>query len=323
MEDIRHLIPFVEIVRCGSFASAAAKLGVTPPAISKSVARLERQLGVRLINRTTRRLHLTGEGQKLFNKLDTLLAGIGAAIDDVRENVDQPTGKIKISVGATFGRYSLIPALVDFMLKYPLVELEVSFDDTPLGLIEQGFDIGIHHGHGSETSYVSRVLCDYPLILIASPGYLTRKGIPRTPADLASHDCIGTITQSGPINTWVLEAASRRSGKPARGQSHVHAFNPHLSISRQWDTNLTAALHGAGIAPTSLPAALQFLKQNRLKIVLPNFRIHGGDGSRGKIYILYPHREYLPAKLRALVDFLTEWFRTHQIEVSDLKAYAA
>lgn len=323
MENLSHLIPFVEIVKCGSFSGAASKLGVTPPAISKSVARLERRLGVRLLNRTTRRLHPTSEGQQLFNKLEALLAGIDAAIDDVRETVDQPSGKIRISVGATFGRYSLIPALVDFMLQYPLVQLEVSFDDTPAGLIEKGFDIGVHHGHGSETSYVSRLLCEYPLLLIASPAYLARKGVPRMPADLAGHDCIGTVTGAGATRSWVLEPAARRGGKPRAGETYTHAINARLSIAKQWDTNLTAALHGAGIAPTSLPAALQFLKQKRLKIVLPNYRIQSPEGGGGNIFILYPHREYLPTKLRALVDFLIGWFHTHEQDTLDLRKYAA
>lgn len=322
MEDIRHLIPFVEIVRCGSFASAAAKLGVTPPAISKSVARLERQLGVRLINRTTRRLHLTSEGQQLFNRLDTLLSGIDEAITNARETAEQPAGKIRVSVGATFGRYSLMPALVEFILKYPKVALEVSFDDSPSGLIEKGFDIGIHHGYGSETSYVSRVLCPYPLILVASPGYLARKGTPRTPADLVHHDCIGTVMPTG-LGGWTLESVKRRGGKRTSGETYTHTLTPRLSISKQWDTSTTAALHDAGIAPTSLPAALQFLKQKRLKIVLPGYHLQYSSNGGGKIYLLYPHREYMPSKLRALVDFLTDWFHTHQIEVADLKAYAA
>ena len=324
MEDIRHLIPFVEIVKCGSFASAAAKLGVTPPAVSKSVARLERRLGVRLFNRTTRRVHLTDEGQQLFTKLDALLSGIDAAIDDVREAVDEPTGKIRISVGATFGRYSLMPTLVEFMLQYPRVQLEVSFDDTPAGLIEQGFDVGIHHGYGSETSYVSRVLCEYPLILVASPAYLIRKGIPRTPAELAGHDCIGTITAAGIISNWWLEPVVRRGGKSNAGRRFTHVPNTRLSISKQWDINLTAALHGAGIAPTSLPAVLQFLKQKRLKIVLPGYRLHspGGRGM-GQIFILYPHREYLPLKTRTFVEFLLERFRADQNIAEDLSAFSA
>lgn len=325
MEDLRHLLPFVEIVKSGSFAGAATRLGVTPPAISKSVKQLESRLGVRLINRTTRRLHLTGEGQQLFNQLEALLSGIGDAIKHVRETADQPAGKIRISVGATFGRYSLMPALIEFMKIHPKVDLEISFDDTPSGLIEQGFDLGIHHGYGSETSFVVRELCDYPIILVASPEYLAHRGIPRTPEELRGHDCIGTMTGTAPPSDWLMEPVQRRGRKKVRGDGrpYIHALHPRLSIARQWDSNLSAVLLGAGIAPTSLPASLQFLKQGRMKVVLPDYRLKALGAGPGKIFMLYPHREHQPTKLRVLTKFLSDWFRTHRIEISDLREYAA
>lgn len=325
MEDLRHLLPFVEIVKSGSFAGAAARLGVTPPAISKSIKRLESRLGVRLINRTTRRLHLTGEGQQFFTQLETLLSGIGDAVRNVRETADQPAGKIRISVGATFGRYSLLPVLIEFMKIHPKVDLVISFDDTPSGLIEQGFDLGIHHGLGSETSFVVRELCDYPLILVASPEYLAQRGIPRTPEELKGHDCIGTVTGANAPSDWQLEPVQRRGRKQIRSDArlYTHVLHPRLSIARQWDSNLSAVLLGAGIAPTSLPASLQFLKQGRMKVVLPDYRLWPGAGGMGKIFMLYPHREHQPTKLRVLTKFLSDWFRTHRIEVSDLREYAA
>jgi LysR family transcriptional regulator, transcriptional activator for dmlA len=325
VDSARALVPFVETIRCGSFAKAAIKLGVTPAAVSKSVMVLERRLGVRLINRTTRSLHLTVEGERLYARLATLLDGIDEAINDVQYAADKPTGVIRISVGATFGRYALLPALVVFMQRYPQVQLEVSFDDAPSSLIDDGFEIGIHHGFGRETSYASRVLCDYPLFLVASPDYLQRRGTPRVPKDLAGHDCIGIRTGTGLPANWVLESIDRRAGRRTRAESmHVHKPKPRLLIARQWDTDITAALLGAGIAPTSLPAALQFLKQGRLKIVLPDFRIRPmRGGGLGKIFILYPHRKLLPGKLRVLIDFLVDWFTDHKVEISDLSTYSA
>jgi len=129
-----------------------------------------------------------------------------------------------------------------------------------------------------------------------------------------------------PPANWVLEPISSRGRKrvPANGGLYTHTLNPRLSIARQWDSNLSAVLLDAGIAPTSLPASLQFLKQGRMKVVLPNYRLISTQSiGMGKIFMLYPHREHQPTKLRVLTKFLSDWFRTHRIEITDLREYAA
>lgn len=323
MEDLRRLNHFIEIAKCGSFAAAAKRLGVTPPAISKSIGQLERSLGARLFNRTTRRLHLTGEGQMLFNRLDSLLSGVDQAIDAVRESAEQPRGKIRVSVGATFGRYCLMPALVEFLEHYPLVEVEVSFDDTPSGFIEKGFDVGIHVGQGSETSLISRVLCPYPLILAASPQYLAKRGVPKNPDDLVHHDFVGVLARGSAVAEIGLEPVGRRTSQAAKPRRISVAPTCRLSIATQWDTNVSAALHGAGIVQTSLPAVMQFLQQGRLKVVLPGYRLASNMLRGDEIHVIYPHRQYLTAKVRVFVDFLLERFRTERESRIDLREFAA
>lgn len=321
--NIKLLIAFAEIAKCGSFVGAAEKLGVTPSAVTWSMARLEKNLKLRLLNRTTRKVHLTAEGAELLEKIESHLAGIKIAIDDLKTDKDQPSGKIKLSIGATFGRYTLMPALVEYTKRYPLVDLHLYLQDLPGDLVDQGFDLGVHTGLVSESSYVSRVLCKYPLILVASPDYLERFGVPQTPYDLAKHECIAVLADSGKPFEWIISRVpyGKRRSKSMR-ENAVIVPHGRLSIGMQRDANISAALLGAGITLTSLPAALQFLRNQRLKLLLGSYRVTM-PSPYDSINIFYPHREYLPLKVRTLIDFLVDWTKSHQLDVEDLRDFIA
>src|SRR5690606_16943730 len=142
----------------GSFSAAAKHLGVTPPAVSKSIARLESSLGVRLLNRNTRNLHLTSEGRDFFEKISALMSEIDKTVEDLKDATQVPEGQVRVAVGATFGRYFLLPVLAEFFARYPQIALELDFDDNPKDLLERGFDVGIRQGQGDHFSYVSRRL---------------------------------------------------------------------------------------------------------------------------------------------------------------------
>ncbi|MEX3689509.1 LysR family transcriptional regulator [Paraburkholderia sp. BR14263] len=326
MPEIRNLQPFVQAVRCGSFIAAATRLQVTPPAISKSIAALERELGVRLFNRTTRKLSLTSEGRQFYQRVAPLLNQLDEAVADVRRSPEHPEGMIKVSVTPTFGRHCLTPVIAEFLQRYPLVEIDISYDEIAPSLVNDGVDVSIQHARGRGTNHVSRPLCDYPIVLVASPGYLERKSVPQTPEELAEHEFVGIRMPFGlaALHLERMPGSTRKRGA-RKDRTFVHHPRGRLTVAGQPDTSLVAALSGAGITPSSVPVVLPYLRSGALKIVLPEYRVRGdeADGTGPRIYVHYPHRQYLPAKVRVFVDYLLERFRSTDTGKAELDAFAA
>jgi DNA-binding transcriptional LysR family regulator len=326
MPEIRNLQPFVQAVRCGSFIAAATRLQVTPPAVSKSIAALERELGVRLFNRTTRKLSLTSEGHQFFQRVAPLLAQLDEAVADVRRSPEHPEGLIKVSTTPTFGRHCLTPVIAEFLQRFPLVEIDISYEEIPPSLVNDGVDVSIQHARGRGTNHVSRPLCSYPLVLVASPGYLARKGAPKSPDELAEHDFVGIRLPFGLAELQLDRApGGARKGATRKDRNVVHHPHRRLTVAGQHDTSLIAALSGAGITPSAIPVVLPYLHSGQLKIVLPEYRVRGdeAEGTVPRIYVHYPHREYLPAKVRVFVDYLLEHFRARDAAKEQLDSFYA
>lgn len=325
MSDIRNLLPFIQAVRCGSFIAAAERLRVTPPAISKSIAKLERELGVRLFNRTTRKLHLTHEGKLFFQRISPLLDAVDAAVSEVTQSPKRAQGLVRVATTATFGRYCLLPTLAEFFRRYPDIELDVSFTEAPPNLVADGFDVSIQYLPASATTHVSRVLCDYPIVLVASPDYLKRKGSPARPEDLQHHDliCVRLPQRRSVIRLKPRSKKMRRS--QADNAGFVLDMKGPLTIANQVDANLIAALYGTGITLSSLPVVLPYLRTGRLKLVLPEYAVSGNDNDDDvpHIYIHYPHRRHLPVKVKAFVEYLAERFRADKKMNALLDRYAS
>jgi LysR family transcriptional activator of dmlA len=323
MRNLQMLVPFVQAVKCGSFAAAAAQLDVTPPAISKSIARLERELGVRLFNRTTRHLELTNEGERFYEHVRNLLGALDDAVGALAQSTREPEGVVRVSVTATFGRHCLLPTLPEFIEQFPRVELDLSFDEVPRSFGEQGVDVRIQHVRSRATSQVSRVLCDYPIVLAASPEYLRRKGIPREPAALASHQCIGVRVPYGK-SAWRLVChrgtSARGAGAP---EEFLHRPAGPITVATQLDASLIACLAGAGIAPCSVPTILPHLERGELKVLLSEYRVRGAQSRPAQVFIQFPHREHLTAKVRAFVDFVSGKFRDRNYLGMDVARFAA
>ena len=324
MAYLPQLVPFIHVVKWGSFVAAAAHLQVTPPAISKSIARLERRLGVRLFNRTTRRLDLSVEGHEFYERISQLLSSVDEAVAGLAVAAHEAQGVVRISVTATFGRHCVMPIIGDFLARHPRVKLDFSFDEVPPSLVEGGFDVSIQHDRKRETSHVSRPLCDYPIVLVAGPDYLRRKGSPNDPRDLGSHDCIGVRLPFGKA-AWHLLRSRSQSRRPRAHEKEEYVHNPvgPVTVATQLDASLIACLSGAGIAPSAVPVVLPYLESGQLKIVLPEYRIRVAKGMRTQVFVQFPHREHLPAKVRAYVDFLLERFRGTNYASIDLARYAA
>ena len=229
MKSIRGVIGFVQAVEAGSFAGAAKKLGITPVAVSKNVQRLERQLGVRLLQRSTRKLSVTEEGRAYYERCTGPLRELESAHTAIGERGRSPTGTLKVTCLSPFGRTYVLPLIPSFSRLYPGIELELHLDDAVSDMIAGGYDVGIRAGEARDGTMVMREVAPLHFVVCGAPSYLAERGVPSTPADLTMHNCL-RLRGRGPRSQsqgWRLGPKERASlpaisGNFAR-QRHHHA----------------------------------------------------------------------------------------------------
>ncbi len=281
---------FVAVVDLGSFAAAARKLGTSSGQASKLVSRLESELGVQLLKRTTRALAPTEIGKTYHLRMKELLAEFDSLEASVRNASGLPAGRLRVTAPVTFGTGQLVPVLLDFARLHPQIQLDVSFNDRMANLVDEGFDLAIRIGQVPDSSLVARKLCETRMVLVASPGYLTMHPPPRQPADLLAHDCI-IDTNSRDAHSWRFK------------DGEVHALNGRLAFSNA-DACLAAAEAGVGIAPVPSFVAGPLLREGRVIRVLPDYEAPGLP-----VHAVYPPARHLALRVRALVDYLAQAFR--------------
>jgi DNA-binding transcriptional LysR family regulator len=292
MANLPALISFTEAAAAGSFTAAAAKLDLTPAAVSKNVARLESQLGVRLFNRSTRQLRLTAEGEAFRVRAAAALRALDEAVAEVGRARGTAVGRVRISAGVSFGRRYLLPLLPALAAGHPELQIEVSLDNRAVDLLAEGYDIGVRGGVIEASSLVARRIARLPLVLIASPGYLRGRGGPRTVAELVAHELLGVRLASGAEIPW-------RFRKPG-GRGTIEMPVPARLWLSDPEALIDLALEHAGIAQVGLHHAMPFLRSGRLKAVLTD--VH--DAGAREIVLHYPHRLYLAPRVRVTVDAL-------------------
>ena len=235
MDTASDLRVFVRVMDRGSFSSAAKDLGLTPSAVSKLVSRLEDRLGVRLLERSTRRLALTPEGETFLARARRIVADIDEAEAEVMQARGAPRGRLRINSGTAFGLHQLAPALADFLARYPEIDVDLSITDRYVDLIEEQADIAVRSGHIPEGPFIQRKIADLQRVICAAPSYLKRRGTPRVAADLKDHDC---IVVAGPgLNRWPFNV---------RGGVDVVEVRPRVSTDDA-EAALRLAIEGAGI----------------------------------------------------------------------------
>ena len=296
MRQIQGLVAFVEIADAGSLAAAARRLGVTPAAVSKNLLRLEAQLGVRLLQRSTRRLRLTAEGEVFLEKARHALRALDEAVAEVSQSAAEPIGKVRLSVGVSFGRHWVLPALPALTQAHPRLQIEVDLDNRPVDLVAEGYDIGIRGARLEAGSLVARRICALPTVLVASPGYLRRAGVPERVADLAQHRCVQRRVADGSLSAW--EFRERTSKRRTSLQ-----LSPALIVN-DGEAGMDLALAGAGVAQAGLYHTLPYLRSGRLKLVLADLH----DPGAREFVLHYPHRRYLAPRVRVVVDALLAHF---------------
>lgn len=314
-QRIRAILSFVNAADAGSFAAAGRQLGITSAAVSKNVAGLEKALGVRLMNRTTRTLQLTDEGEKFLGQARTALEALDAAIDTVTSQRLDPSGRVRISTSAAFGRNHLLPILPRLLSIYPLLSIEVDFDDRVVDLVRDGYDIAIRGGNIPDSALITRPVCRLNIVLVASPEYLAHHGIPNNPQELQQHRLVARRFLGGRVSPWNFRQAD----------GGITTFDPTsmavLTLSAP-EAIVEAACNDVGIAQVAVHLAWPHLLSGALKVVLHQYH-HPGSY---EMVMQYPHRALIAPRVRATLDYLYETFAEDEIlhaPLSTLGAYVA
>ncbi len=285
---------FVAVLDTGSFARAARRLGTSGGQASKLVSRLESDLGVQLIKRTTRALPPTEVGQAYYERIKALLDERDALEAAVRSMSGTPSGRLKLSAPLSFGTLQLAPALLDFACEYPAIRLDVSFSDRLVNLVDEGFDAAVRVGFLSDSAFIASKLCDVRLVVAASPSYLAANGTPRHPTDLHGHACIMDANHRDPDH-WRFIA-------PGVGGS-IDVPVSGLRFSNG-EACAAAAERGLGVACVPSFIAGPRILKSHLRPLLTEYE----DAPIG-VYCLYPPARHLALKVRAVVDFLALRFQ--------------
>ena len=296
MAHLQHLVSFVRTAEHGSFSAAARVLGLTPAGVSKNVASLESDLGMRLFHRSTRRLALTESGERFLQRVNGPLSSLQGALAGGQDKSDEPAGTLKVSMGHAFGCNFLVPLLGEFLDRYPAVLPDWHFDNRTVDIVGEGFDAAIGGGFDLTSGVVARELAPVHVVAVASPAYLAGRALPRKPDDLENFD--GIMRRSSPtgrVRPWTLK--SRRTTEqpvPCR---------PRLIFSDPEAIALAARM-GLGVALLPMPFAFAPIKSGELVRLLP-----GWYNDAGPLSIYYSSRRMLPAKTRVFIDFVVERFR--------------
>ena len=304
MESLSSIECFVRSAEAGSFSEAARRLGLSPAAVSKSVAKLESNLGIRLFQRSTRNLKLTEAGERFLQEVGGSLAVIQSAVANLADMGGQPAGTLKVSMGNAFGREHIVPLLSEFLARYPAIAPDWHFDNRQVDLIAEGFDAAIGGGFELPSGLVARQLAPAHVVLLASQSYLAGKPAIKHPDQLMDHAGIYIRSpQTGRIRPWALVNIKDTHNKeqiPINMQVRMSMSDPGASLE--------AAEQGLGIAVTAMPNALPYLESKRLVRVLPDWYTDAGSLS-----LYFSAQKLLPAKTRAFVDFIVAHFRKHKL----------
>ena len=291
------MVAFAKVVETGSFTAAARLLDATPSAVSRQVARLERELGVRLLQRTTRQLRLSEAGREVLGHCRQLLAAAGAALDSGLQHSEEPRGQVRLAVPKAVGYRLIAPLLPEFFQRYPQVDLQLRLDDRPLDPIADDQDLLVRITEQPPAGFVARPLRKMDFVLCASPAYLQRRGTPQQPQALAEHDCL-YLGETPGDQRWQLRHGDRVESVTVRGRLACN----HSGV------RLEATLADLGIACLPAFAAEAGLAVGSLRRVLPDWQYLGPY--QGTAWLLYPPDRQLPAAVRVLVDFLLERLRS-------------
>lgn len=289
---------FVAVVESGSFSLAGEKIGISKSAISKRINQLEQDLGVRLLQRTTRRLSLTEAGQRYYDHVQQALKIANEGEDAISHAQTKAQGTIKINAAMAFGRLHLAPLITEFLQAYPDININMVMDDKVVDMVEGGFDLAIRIGDLPDSSLVARKLVDCHSILCAAPSYLQRQPLPQTLSDLTHHNCL--------YYSYFQAGVEWRFQGPNGEERFLPQGNYQVNNS---EALYTTILDGLGICQMPTFIVSGAIADGRLQVVLPDYKLpkHG-------IYAVFSQRKYQPEKVKVFINFLYEKLQMLQSE---------
>ncbi|MFC5474878.1 LysR family transcriptional regulator [Paraherbaspirillum soli] len=291
--EFTEITAFVQAAELQSFTAAAHRLGLTPSGISKSIARLEQELGVRLLNRTTRQLSLTADGSLFLGRCTQLLADFEEMRSLLQPSKAEPAGTLRVSLPVSFGRMVVMPVLTRLCQQHPKLHIEVSFTDRKIDLVEEGIDATVRIGVLPDTQLIARRISTARMLVCASPEYLQRAGRPTHSAELVRHQCVGyRSSNSSRVRNWeILEPDG----------SKASVLPPVRLTVDNGEALVQAALDGVGLVSLHSYMAADLVRGGRLQVLF------APDPDEDEpIHVLYPSSRHLSPKVRALVDLLAE-----------------
>ncbi|TDR76475.1 LysR family transcriptional regulator [Paludibacterium purpuratum] len=285
MENLNGLLAFVRTAESGSFVAAGRLLGLSASAVGKSVSRLEERLGVRLLQRSTRHLHLTAEGETFLISGQRILADLAEAEHAITRTREAPQGKLRVSL-PLIGYRMLMPILSEFMRQYPEVSLDLDFNDRLVDVIEEGLDVVIRSGQLRDSRLKARTIAPFGFCIVGSPEYFERRGVPRLPADLALHACLHyKFPTTGKLQPWALS--------PDAG--HI----PPTLVCNSIEALIQSACLGLGLAYLPDFLVRDLLAQGSLTSVLSDCL-----PQRGTFWAVWPSSRHDSPKIRTFVDYV-------------------
>jgi DNA-binding transcriptional LysR family regulator len=293
IDHASEMAAFVRVVESKGFSAAAPALGLTPSAVSKLVTRLETRLGVRLLQRTTRALHLTEEGEIFYAAAQRIVGEIATLEGEIAGQSGTPRGLLRVTTSLAFATHQLAPVLSEFLARHPLVQLDLLPTDRVVDMVEEGIDVAIRIGRLADTSFMARKIGEDRRLICAAPSYLARHGTPRRPDDLARHNCILSRERTY-LNRWPFKIDGQLTEVEVGGRLAVN----------EGELQMQLALQGIGIVRLTRLTMAQAIREGALVRLLEDF----SADEPVAIHAVYPHRRHLAPKVPALVNFLIEKF---------------
>lgn len=293
MDKLKSLMIFMRSAQSGSFSEAARQLGMAPSAVSRAVLRLEDELGVCLLQRTTRSLTLTEVGNRFYERAQQILSDLEEAELEVKQSQSRPIGTLRLDLSFTFGKLHIAPALLRFVAQYPELNLNVSFSDRLIDLIEEGIDATVRIGLNTDSRLIMYHLATARYITCASPQYLAQYSTPTAIADLLQHRCVSFVfSQTRREANWKFEQD---------GKAINLAVDSYLRLDNS-EVILETVIQGAGITQLPKFIAAKAIARGDLQPILQSYIPEAGLS----IAVLYPQKRYLSAEVRVFIEFMTE-----------------
>jgi DNA-binding transcriptional LysR family regulator len=296
MDTITRMKAFVAVVEAGGFSAAARRAGRSKALMSKHVAELEQEFGGRLLNRTTRQLSLTEAGEAAYEEAQEILRRVGRLRETIEAVSTAPRGRLRISVPRAIGEADLARAIMQFVAAYPEIRLELSLDDRFVDLVEEGFDAAVRVAALADSALIARKLSGFRIAVYAAPALLASHGRPEHPCELANLPCIVDTNLLSRSN-WPFMDDGARLSVPVSGRVEVNS--PVAAAA--------AARAGLGFCRGPWPIIRDDIEAGRLVTVLDDYEVDNLG-----IYLVYPHRERMPAKLRAFIDHIAAWYEAER-----------